>query len=329
MGKYRDPSRRRGGRRSVARTRKKHPIRNVVALLALAAVCVGVAELSVARFEDPALYESVTAPARQAIDDLNGQIEDYAARVEAERERQREDAARRQEEREREIERQKELAEQLRLAQELAAQEASAPIIQEPLVYADPATTELAAEDGLEILTGGNIDLVYYNQGDEEWAGKPFGRDTIGGYGCGPTALAMVIASTTDRSATPASVAAWAAGAGYSSLHSGSQLSIVQGAAAHYGLDCVSLGVPDADTLYTMLSGGGVIVALMGPGHFTGRGHFILLHGVTLSGGILVADPNSRDNSLVVWDPQTILDELSLSRHDGAPLWLLTQPFSL
>ena len=67
----------------------------------------------------------------------------------------------------------------------------------------------------------------------------------------------------------------------------------------------------------------------MGPGHFTGKGHFILLHGVTLSGGILVADPNSRENSLAVWDQQVIVDELSNSRHDGAPLWLLTQPLSL
>ena len=133
----------------------------------------------------------------------------------------------------------------------------------------------------------------------------------------------------TDESATPASVASWAAGAGHCAPHCGSYLSIVRGAAEAYGLEYTPLGVLDAGSLYSYLSEGGVIVALMGPGHFTGKGHFILLHGVTLSGGVLVADPNSRENSLVVWDPQLIIDELSASRHDGAPLWLLTKPLLL
>lgn len=42
------------------------------------------------------------------------------------------------------------------------------------------------------------------------------------------------------------------------------------------------------------LSSGHIFVALMGSGHFTSSGHFILLRGVTLDGKILVADPNSR-----------------------------------
>jgi hypothetical protein len=62
----------------------------------------------------------------------------------------------------------------------------------------------------------------------------------------------------------------------------------------------------------------------MGPGHFTQRGHFILLRGTTLSGEVLVADPNSRERSLTAWDPQLILDELSSHTSDGAPLWALS-----
>ena len=62
----------------------------------------------------------------------------------------------------------------------------------------------------------------------------------------------------------------------------------------------------------------------MGPGHFTQGGHFILLRGVTLSGMILVADPNSEERSLMEWDPQLILDELSASTASGAPLWVLS-----
>jgi hypothetical protein len=47
---------------------------------------------------------------------------------------------------------------------------------------------------------------------------------------------------------------------------------------------------------------------------------------VTLSGKILVADPNSRDRSLMVWDPQIILDELSKTTTNGAPMWALSMP---
>ena len=74
---------------------------------------------------------------------------------------------------------------------------------------------------------------------------------------------------------------------------------------------------------------GGVIVALMGPGHFTRGGHFILLHGVTLTGELLVADPFSRENSLMTWDPALICGEVSGGRFNGGPLWLLTAPQEL
>jgi hypothetical protein len=314
------------------RTPKKHPIRNLAALLLLAALCIGVAELFAARFEDPELYESVTEPVRAAYRSARARLDEYAARRAAERE----ERLRREEEQRRLLEEQRRLLEEqererrrLEEEQALAAQLASAPTIREKLVFADPTITEFVTADGFEVLTGGNVRLTYFNQGDEAWAKKPFGPDPIGSYGCGPTALAMAVASMADASATPESVALWAGKAGYCAPRSGSNLSIVQGAAEHYGLECVSLGVPDADTLYATLSEGGLIVALMGPGHFTGKGHFILLHGVTLTGGVLVADPNSRDNSLAVWDPQLIIDELSPSRHDGAPLWRLTRPLDL
>lgn len=300
---------------------KKHPVRNVFALFTLAIVCVCGVELAVARFEDPALYDSIVAPARESWQEAHAQISDYIEQQRAERERRRLEELARQEElsRRREAQRQRELA-----ATELAIQMATRPTIQEDLTSADPAITEFIMDGETELLTGGAFDLVYYNQADELWANEPFGSDPIDRFGCGPTALAMVAASMADTSATPANVALWAARAGYCAPRSGSYLSIVQGVAEHYGLSCASLGVPDAEALRRYLSDGGVIVALMGPGHFTGRGHFILLHGITPAGEVLVADPNSRENSLAVWDAQLILDELSKSRHDGAPLWLIS-----
>ena len=64
----------------------------------------------------------------------------------------------------------------------------------------------------------------------------------------------------------------------------------------------------------------------MGPGHFTSSGHFIVLHGATEEGLVLAADPNSRGNSLAPWTPSLLISELSATRSNGAPLWLLTVP---
>ena len=115
---------------------------------------------------------------------------------------------------------------------------------------------------------------------------------------------------------------------GYWCKSHGSYLSIVQGVAETYGLECEALDLAtlEEDDLYLRLATGDVAVALMTKGHFTKGGHFILLRGATLSGEILVADPASRDRSLISWDLSLILDELSPSRHDGAPLWMLSNP---
>lgn len=45
--------------------------------------------------------------------------------------------------------------------------------------------------------TDGITPVVYYNQLDERYAGKAYGTDNIGGYGCGPTATAEFISART------------------------------------------------------------------------------------------------------------------------------------
>lgn len=91
-----------------------------------------------------------------------------------------------------------------------------------------------------------------------------------------------------------------------------------------FGLEAESWQKFTAEELCRDLALGYIFVALMGPGHFTANGHFILLRGITLEGKVLVADPNSRDRSLMAWEPQLLLDELSSSRTNGAPLWRIS-----
>ena len=165
------------------------------------------------------------------------------------------------------------------------------------------------------------VELVYFNQGEEPWASGSYGPDPIKGYGCGPTSLAMLISTLGQEILDPIQAAQAAYQAGYCAPGSGSYLSIVEGMAADYGLKAESFTDFDSESLCQELASGHLFVALMGKGHFTNGGHFIVLRGVTLEGKILVADPNSRERSLAGWDPQLILDELSPSRSNGAPLW--------
>ena len=195
-----------------------------------------------------------------------------------------------------------------------------------PRAMASYETTTLIQRDGQDLLTGGSMEIVYFNQTDPAWAEQPYGSDQLGGYGCGPTAMAMAVASMTDTDTDPLQMGQWCVDHHYWASRQGSYLSIVQGAAEGFGVTCTPIPPEEVsrEEIIQYLATGNLIAALMGPGHFTNRGHFILLRGITLEGGVLVADPASLERSLTVWDLELILDELSAKRHDGAPLWLLS-----
>lgn len=277
----------------------------VFLLSMLAVLCIGTAELTASYFLAPELFARVIAPLRSgasaAADWFDRTAEQWSALTAK--------------------------AEELSDADE---QTASEPLPSDSDsdsgMLTDASLTELRSIHGEEILTGGTIPLVYFNQSDPEWGDKPYGSDTIDRYGCGPTAMAMVVSSLCGEVVDPAQMAAFAAKQGYCAKGRGSYLSIVNGIARAYGLESKAIGALTVDAVYDALLTGGILVALVGPGHFTSGGHFIVLRGVTLTGKLLVADPVSDERSLMEWDPQLILDELSASRHNGAPLWVISPP---
>lgn len=296
----------------------KKTAKRIFVIVLLALLCIGSAELVACRHFAPELYMRITAPVRRGLEAAEaayGRLaasaaelwDDYTQRVE--------------------------LAynaylERLDPPQEDEAVEnqlVSEPVLSLALSNSDGLVTELRQSAGNSILTGGVFETVYYNQGDPEWADKPFGSDNVGGYGCGPTAMAIVVASMTDAETDPALMSQWAAENGYWARGSGSYHSIVEGTAEAFGLQAQALADRTPDGLREALISGNMLVALMGPGHFTNGGHFIVLRGATLSGDILVADPNSEERSLTLWDPQIILDELSLSNDSGGPIWVISK----
>lgn len=170
--------------------------------------------------------------------------------------------------------------------------------------------------------TDGITEVIYYNQLDERYASKPFGTDHIGGYGCGPTALAIVVSSLTDDTVDPVEMAKWAYDNGYWCKGSGSYHALIPAAAKNWGLPVEGCTAAEPQKIIDALASGKLIVALMLEGHFTTGGHFIVLRGVK-DGKILVADPASYTRSEQSWDLSIILDEAHHRAAAGGPFWII------
>lgn len=170
--------------------------------------------------------------------------------------------------------------------------------------------------------TDGQTDVVYFNQLDKNYADKPYGTDNIGGYGCGPTAMAIVISSLTDKTVDPVLMAQWSYENGYWCKGSGSYHSLIPEAAKAWGLSVEGCKASEEQKIVNALSSGKLVVAIMSRGHFTKSGHFIVLRGVK-DGKILVADPVSRYRSEQLWDLSIITDEASSHAAAGGPFWII------
>lgn len=189
-------------------------------------------------------------------------------------------------------------------------------------------TDEKIDKNGNIILTGNATEIVYYNQNDERWSNKMYGKnDTIGIYGCGPTTLAMIVSSLTDTNMNPEDMAAWAYNNGQFCAGSGSYHSIIPEGAKSFGLTVNSFTDYTSKGIIQELSTGKIIVALMDKGHFTSGGHFIILRGITLEGKVLIADPQSLENSKTEWDTQIIIDEIKYGAGFGGPMWSIEIPY--
>ena len=170
--------------------------------------------------------------------------------------------------------------------------------------------------------TDGTVEVVYFNQLDERYANQPYGTDNIGGYGCGPTSMAIVVSSLTDDMVDPVEMAKWAYDNGYWCSKSGSYHALIPAAAKKWGLLVEGCPATEPQRIVDALSDGKLVVALMTKGHFTSSGHFIVLRGVA-NEKILVADPASTTRSQQSWDLSIIVSEASRSAGAGGPFWII------
>lgn len=131
---------------------------------------------------------------------------------------------------------------------------------------------------------------VSYLQTDPRWGSISYSvkgeSTTIAKSGCGPTAMAMVLATWADASVTPKTECAWALAHGYKALKQGTYYGYFPPAAKRYGLNCYQL---NGSNLYGNKSSsyhakakeavdkGNLVIAVMGPGNWTSSGHYVVV----------------------------------------------------
>ncbi len=144
----------------------------------------------------------------------------------------------------------------------------------------------------------------HFLQWDKRWGYEPYGgdriEDMIGLSGCGPTCLSMVtVALTGDLSWNPAAMAQYAAENGYYVPGSGTAWALFTEGTGPLGITGSSLPL-DQNTMIEALDSGSLLIASVGPGDFTEKGHFIVLDGWDGS-AFQIKDPNSRSNTEKTW----------------------------
>lgn len=148
------------------------------------------------------------------------------------------------------------------------------------------------------------VQYYQYNYKDADYG---YGT-TIAETGCGPTAMAMVISTLTDKEVTPVDAANWSLDHGFRCYGNGTYWSYFGAYAEENGLECIQSTI-NADSITSSLKDGNPVIVSVGPGTFTKYGHFVVLTGMTDDGQITIADPNSEERSSKTYDLNVFLRE--------------------
>lgn len=153
------------------------------------------------------------------------------------------------------------------------------------------------------------IKPISYLQTDPRWANVDYSakgeKTTIGKSGCGPSCMAMVIATLKDKLVNPKDTCAWSLSHGFKAANQGTYYSYFapQGKAYNLLVTQVNSSNIYGKTNQTTkeyhtkalaeIKKGNMMICCMGKGKWTSSGHFILWYGVDGAGKVLINDPNS------------------------------------
>lgn len=160
---------------------------------------------------------------------------------------------------------------------------------------------ELIAGDSASEETSGRIinKCVHYLQWDSKWKNVKYSthtsEQTIGNSGCGPSSMAMIMATFVDKNITPVEMCALAVKGGYRTYNSGTAWDFYEYVYKHYDGFSKFLKTGSIETLKAGLKEGALAVCSMNSndnGFWTKSGHFITAIGYDSYGYIYANDPN-------------------------------------
>lgn len=150
---------------------------------------------------------------------------------------------------------------------------------------------------------------VDFKQNDRKWGGLSYAvdgeRSTIKSAGCGPTAMASVLAALVSPYIDPVTCAAWARQHGHKVYKSGTSYRFPVEIGKEYGITVRRIntvnvyGYPHMvyhDQALQALKDGNWLIACMGPGNWTKSGHYIVAYSYN-AGTVDIMDPASAKQS--------------------------------
>lgn len=154
---------------------------------------------------------------------------------------------------------------------------------------------------------------TWYLQTDKKWRKKWYRvrkeNSTIGNAGCGPTTMAMVVASLKNPNVTPVTAANWSKKKKYKAYKSGTKDGFFKSYGKKYGIEVkpyytykdLRWAKKKTSKKYHNLTkkavnNGNWVICLVGKSRWTGQGHFILWY-KTEGGYALIRDSNSTKSS--------------------------------
>ena len=170
---------------------------------------------------------------------------------------------------------------------------------------------EKDAIHGINLSEYDNSEAVpLFLQWDKRWGYKQYGSDVAGLTACGPVCLSMCAYYLTgDEAMSPDKIIDFAIENNYYVKGSGSLWTLISEGGEKLGLEVKELPL-DKNTIVRNLENGNPVICVMGKGHFTTTGHFIVLTGVDENGNFTVNDPNSISNSSKSWSYDTLSEEI-------------------
>ena len=176
-----------------------------------------------------------------------------------------------------------------------------------------------------------NKQPVSYLQTDPRWGSLDYSakgeKTTIRASGCGPTAMAMVLATWADPAVTPATECAWALAHGFKAPHQGTYYGYFEEAGRRYGLKTYRLNYSnlygnDRSAYHAhakdALDRGDLVIACMGKGTWTSSGHYVLVW--KIDGNVIyINDPASTK-------PHRVRGDYAVFKRQVKYYWVIERP---